>query len=200
MPRLLSLLTVAIRRDARGAALTEFALIAPVLLVLILGLMEVSYNMYAASLLEGAIQKAGRDGTIEGAEARGLAIDNRVRGIVQQIVPNATVTFDRRAYVDYEEVNRAEDFTDSNDDGACNDGEPFADANGNGQWDSDRGRIDMGGARDAVLYTVTVSYPRTFRMMNLIGLSDTVTAKARTVLRNQPYGPQNKPTTVGNCT
>jgi Flp pilus assembly protein TadG len=191
--------TRALWRDERGAALTEFGLIAPALIVLILGLMEVSYNMYAISLVEGAIHKAGRDGTIEGAGTRGLEIDNRVRAIVQDVVPDATITFDRRAYVDYEEVNQPEDFTDVNGDGQCNAGEPFADVNGNGRWDLDRGRIDMGGARDAVLYTVTVSYPRTFKGVSLIGLSEMATVQARTVLRNQPYGPQNKPTTVGNC-
>ena len=57
----------------------------------------------------------------------------------------------------------------------------------------------MGGARDAVLYTVTVSYPRAFPVMKLLGFSNTVTARARTVLRNQPYGAQNKTAPIGNC-
>ena len=186
-------------RDARGATAVEFAIIAPTFLMVLLGLMDQGYNIYAATLLEGAVHKAGRDSTIEGAESRGLAIDNRVRDAVGNIVPNATVSFSRRAYVDYTEVGRPEEFTDTNDDGACNDGEPFEDVNGNGTWDEDAGREAMGGARDAVLYTVTVSYPRAFPVMKLLGFSATVTARTRTVLRNQPYGPQNQVVAMGNC-
>ena len=60
-------------RDARGATAVEFAIIAPAFLTVLLGLMDQGYNLYAASLLEGAVHKAGRDSTIEGAEGRGLA-------------------------------------------------------------------------------------------------------------------------------
>src|SRR5690606_31483836 len=131
-------------------------------LMVLLGLLELSYNIYATSVLEGAIQEAARDATIEGAEGRGLAIDNRVRERVDAVVANPTFAFDRRAYIDFSDVERPEDFNDLNGDGVCNDGEPFEDVNGNGTWDTDRGKADMGGARDAVLYTATVTYPRAF--------------------------------------
>ena len=189
-----------LRRDASGATAVEFAAIAPALMMVLLGLMDLSYNVYATTLLEGAIQEAGRDSTIEGAEARGLAIDTELRDRVDDIVPNATIEIDRRAYIDYSDVARPEDFTDTNEDGVCNDGEPFEDVNANGTWDEDRGREDMGGARDAVLYTVTVTYPRAFPVMKLLGFNPTVTATSRTVLRNQPYGPQNNVASVANCT
>lgn len=189
----------ALRRDERGATAVEFAAIAPALLMVLLGLMDLSYNLYTASILEGAIQDAGRDGTLEGAEARGLAIDNSMREAIADIVPGATVSFDRRAYFDFSDIARPEDFTDVDGNGLCDDGEPFEDVNGNGIWDRDRGRADMGSARDAVLYTVTVSYPRAFPVMGLLGFDETVTAEARTVLRNQPYGNQDRTVEVRNC-
>jgi Flp pilus assembly pilin Flp len=191
---------VRLGRDSRGVTAVEFAAIAPALLMTLLGMMDLSYNLYASTLLEGAVQKAGRDSTIEGAEGKGMAIDDKVSEVVHNIVPSADVNFVRSAYIDYADVGRPEEFTDSNDDGVCNDGEPFEDANVNGTWDQDRGRADMGGARDAVLYTVTASYPRAFPVMKLLGFSNTVTARARTVLRNQPYGAQNKAAPIGNCT
>ena len=190
----------ALMRDDRGATLVEFALIAPVLLMLLLGMFEMGYNYYMQSQLQGAVQKAARDSTVQAVAGNTDAIDAKVSAAVHVIVPDARLTFSRRAYSSFSDVHRAEDYTDIDKNGACNDGEPFEDANGNGMWDQDRGKDDMGGARDAVLYTVTVSYPRAFPVMKLLGFSDTVSTTARTVLRNQPYGPQNKTVPVGNCT
>lgn len=189
-----------LRRDERGATVVEFAAIAPAMLMLILGLLDMSYNIYTSTLLEGAIQKAGRDATIEGAETRTMAIDNRMREVVGDLVSNATITIDRRAYANFADVARPEDFTDADGDGLCGNGEPFEDANRNGTYDTDRGTAGLGGARDAVLYTVTVEYPRAFPVMGLLGFDETVTAQARTVLRNQPYGDQAESTPlVGTC-
>lgn len=199
MPRLPTPSTTRLAGDCRGATAVEFAAIAPALLMVLLGTMDLAYNLYATTLLEGAIQKAARESTIEGAESRGLAIDNRVRDAIDDLAFSATIEFDRRAYADFSDVSRPEDFTDVNGDGRCNAGEPFEDANGNGTWDPDRARQGMGGARDAVLYTVTVSYPRAFPVMGLLGLSDTVTTRSRTVLRNQPYDEQDRAVVVGNC-
>jgi hypothetical protein len=89
-----------------------------------------------------------------------------------------------------------EDFVDTNSDGICDAGETFEDANSNGVWDANQGRTGNGGARDAVLYTVTVSYPRILPIGRLLGQSNTTTMISSTVLRNQPYGLQNTPATA----
>lgn len=190
---------VRIPRDNRGATAVEFAAIAPALLMVLLGVMDLGYNLYAATLLEGAIQNAARASTIEGAEGRTLSIDERVRDVVDDLVFDATIEIDRRTYTNFSDVAQPEAFTDVNGDERCNAGEPFEDANRNGTWDDDRGRDGMGGARDAVLYTVTVSYPRVFPVMKLLGLSDTVTTQSQTVLRNQPFDEQEKIVAVENC-
>jgi Flp pilus assembly pilin Flp len=187
-------------REQRGVTMVEFALIAPALLAVLLGVFDIGFNLYVTSVLDGATQKAARDSTIEGAETQGLAIDDAVKKAVHNVIPSATLTFDRRAYRDYSDVHQPEDFTDVDGDGACDNGEPFEDVNGNGVWDTDRGADDMGGARDAVLYTVTVSYPRVFPLMHLLGLPGTVTNQTQTVLRNQPYGNQVTTVTIEHCT
>lgn len=186
-------------RNSDGATLVEFGLLAPTLLIMLLGMFEMGYNYYMQSLLQGSIQKAARVSTIEGAYTVQATIDANVTAAVHEIVPNATVSFDRASYANFQDVRQPEDFTDVNEDGSCNDGEPFEDANGNGLWDADRGSSGQGGARDAVLYKVTVSYPRAFGVHKLIGLSDEFTTSASTVLRNQPYDSQNITVSVGNC-
>jgi hypothetical protein len=119
---------------------------------------------------------------------------------VRQVVPGAEVTFDRKSYYDFSDVEQAERWDDMDNDGECNNNEPFEDANGNGQWDADRGADGNGGARDAVLYTATVTYPRLFPMAGLIGLKEDVTLEGSTVLRNQPFDQQDRTIAVENCT
>lgn len=186
-------------RDARGVAAVEFALVAPALLLTIMGIFDLGYNIYANTMVQGAIQQAARDSTIEGADARLAQIDTTVADAVRGVVPNATIAFSRRAYANFTDVARAEDFTDSDGNDSCDNGEPFEDANRNGTWDTDRGSTGQGGARDAVLYSVTVTYPRGFPMARMIGLPETVTTDAITVLRNQPYNLQDSKPAVGQC-
>ena len=188
-----------LRRQTRGVAAVEFALVAPALLLTIMGIFDLGYNIYANTMVQGAIQKAARDSTIEGADLRLDEIDAAVARAVHHVVPNATIAFDRKAYASFSDVSRPEDYTDSDGNGLCDKGEPFEDANRNGNWDSDRGASGQGGARDAVLYSVTVSYARGFPMASLIGLPDTVTTVASTVLRNQPYKLQDNKPGVGSC-
>jgi hypothetical protein len=140
-------------------------------------------------MLEGAIDKASRAATIEGVTTAN--IDSRVTAAVRQVAPGATVTFTRTTYSDFADVGMPEDFDDIDRDGSCNNNEPYEDANGNNTYDLDRGKTGNGGARDAVLYKVDVSYKRILPIGRLIGQSDTTKMSATTVLRNQPYGIQN---------
>ena len=84
--------------DAEGATIVEFALILPVLMVTLMGLFDLSYNMYTSQMLQGAIQNAARSSTIEGASGDKAGIDGIVTRAVHAISPAATLQFDRRAY------------------------------------------------------------------------------------------------------
>ena len=183
--------------DSEGATVIEFALLAPVLLLTLLGLFDIGYNTYTSSILQGAIAKAARGSSIEGS--RPATLDARVEDAVHDIAPNAVVTFERKAYSSFSDVGRPEDFSDLNGNGACDAGEPFEDVNGNKRWDADRAKAGGGGARDAVLYTVSVSYHRAFPIAKFIGVSDMHEMQSATVLRNQPWDEQDTAVTVGNC-
>lgn len=191
----------AIRRDQRGATIIEFALLTPTLMIALLGLMDLGYNMYTASLLEGAIQKAARDSTLQGAPANLAAIDERVRQAVWDIAPQAVIPVPKRtAYQSFSSAGKAEDFTDTNNNRRCDAGEPFEDVNENGRWDADRGRAGSGGARDVVVYEFTVTYPRPFPVAGFLGMKDTFTLSSRTVLSNQPWDNVSRTPPVGRCT
>jgi Flp pilus assembly protein TadG len=186
--------------DTTGVTLTEFAFVGPVLIVMIMGIFDLAHTQYTAAMVHGAMQKAGRDLTLENAGSRQINIDATVRRKVASVAPSAaTVTFEKLSHFDFTDVGEAEEFTDENNDGVCNNNEVYVDANENGSWDANRGRTGIGGARDVVLYTAVVTYPRLFPMYELAGLPQTVTVRASTVLRNQPFDEQDRSNTTRNC-
>jgi len=189
-------------RANEGATIVEFALVLPPLMITLMGLFDLAYNMYTAEMLQGAIQTAARNSTIEGAAGNQASLDAIVTNAVHAVSPHATLQFDRRAYASFADVARPEDFTDIDSNGLCDNGEPFEDVNANGKWDADRAASGFGGARDAVLYSVTVNYPRAFPVSTFIpGQTDDFTLRTQTVLRNQPFGTQSTDTpATGNCT
>lgn len=192
-----------IARDERGATVVEFAIVAPVMGLLLLGAFDVAHTLYMRAALEGVVQKAARDATLESglAGATQTALDDKVRNQIRALANNGTVTITRQWYHNYEQAaaSRFEPWTDTNDNGICDGpqgltpGEPYEDTNGNGVWNATGGNLSQGGAKDAVLYTATVSYPRFFPLNNFIGGSNTTTVRAKTILRNQPYGDQGAP-------
>lgn len=189
-----------LRKNETGATLTEFALVAPVLILMVMGIFDMAHTQYTHAMMNGAMQSAGRDLTLESAGSRETSIDNHVINRVKSVVPNsANITLEKLSHFEFSDIGEAEQFDDEDEDGICNNNEVYADANGNGQWDSNRGSIGIGGARDAVLYTAIVEYDRLFPVYGVAGMPDTVTLRASTVLRNQPYDEQNSTVEARNC-
>lgn len=189
-------------RDTTGITVVEFAVVAPVLLLLILGMGDLGFQVYATANLEGSLQRAAREATLEKGFSIQDQIDQSVKEQVKRVLPAADVSITRRNYKKFADIVTPEIFTDNNGDGICNDGEPFEDINANGVWDMDRGSDGLGGARDAVLFTATASYSRMFPLANFVpGIEREVQLVATTVLRNQPYNEQRERVPEeGNCT
>ncbi len=186
-------------RDTRGATIIEFAIVAPVMCLLLMGISDMAYQIYAQAILNGALQKAGRDSTIQGAPNNTAAIDQKVTDMVKKIAANATFTYTRKNYDSFSLI-KPEPFTDTNGNGVRNTGECYTDVNGNGQWDSDPGTNGQGGANDVTVYTVSVTYPRLFPVASLFGWSKNQTLTASTLLKNQPYASQSVVTPKTICT
>jgi Flp pilus assembly protein TadG len=191
-------------RETRGATVVEFAIIAPVMGLMLLGAFDVAHTLYMRAVLQGVLQKAARDSSLQNANDRIEDIDKRIRLQVTAIANNGTIEIKRRFYRSFSDAAaaRAEEWTDTNANGKCDAGEPYTDSNLNHVWDADGGNGGQGGARDSTLYTVTVSYPRFFPLYNIIDGSHVTRVSATTVLRNQPYADQGSYGTpeVRNCT
>jgi hypothetical protein len=188
--------------DRSGATLTEFAFVAPVLIMMIMGIFDMAHTQYTNALLSGAVQKAGRDMTLENAGSQQAANDARVRAQVLNILPvGAEVEFERLSHFDFTDIGEPEEVIEpaATANRRCDAGERYIDENDNGRWDADRGQDGNGGARDAVLFTAIVRYDRLFPMYELIGMSDQVTLRSSTVLRNQPFDEQDRSTDTRDC-
>ncbi len=180
----------AILRNTAGAALVEFAIIMPVMLMLIFGSLEFGLNVYMRAVLEGAIQQAGRNSGLQSAQAGQTAIDTAITTQVHNILPSANVAFTRQNYQSITAAGRPEDFTDTNGNNVRDAGECFQDINANATWDADAGRTGQGGANDVVRYTATVTYPSWIPVGAALGISPTTSIKASTILKNQPFANQ----------
>ena len=180
----------ALCRDTRGAAIVEFALILPVMCLMLVGTLDLGYRSYVASVIQGTLHDAARMATVGGVTTP--QIETFVQTRLHAFSRNATIVTSTRSYSDYSGVKVAE--TISNDTapfGIYNAGDCFQDSNGNGTYDTDRGRSGTGGAEDVVYFEVQMTYPHILPVGKLFGWSANVTTTQNTVLRNQPFAARN---------
>lgn len=196
---------LAAARDRSGVAAVEFAIVAPVMALFMMGIGDLLYGVYANSILLGAVQKAGRDATLQQntSSTATTAIDNQVMASVRRVAPAATFISSRENYTTFALVDKPEPFTDSSTTGTVgvrDPGECFSDTNGNGTWDADGARSGVGGASDVAQYTITINYPRVFPVARLLGWGSRASITAQTLLKNQPYAAQASSAPQTICT
>ncbi len=185
-----------LRREERGAYMIEFGLIMPVFLLLVMATFDLGFQMYAKAVLGGAVEFAARANTLESNANNQTAIDQTVRDRVGTVASYATLSFSRLNFDNYSDVNKPEDFNDTNGNGIHDSWECFSDANGNRSYDTNRGGTGQGGASDVVLYTVTMTFDRVFPLWKILGQPQQKQIAVTTVLRNQPYTNQTNATVV----
>lgn len=177
-------------RDTKGATIVEFAMVAPVLSMLLLGMLDLGYRSYAGSVVQGALHDAARMATVGNFTM--AQIDARVKQRLANFANSSTVTTSMSSYYEFSGVGQAEKIVgDTAPFNAYNDGDCFEDSNSNNFRDLDRGRTGTGGSDDIVRYRVTISFPRIVPLGSFLGWSNTQTIQSETVLRNQPFAGRN---------
>ena len=179
-------------RRREGAALVEFALAAPLLIVSVAGVVEIGMIMFVDSLIEGAVREAAREGitgtTPAGVSRADYITQTIVDGTVGLVQPS-DITISTLVYSSFTAVGQPEPFVDANGNGKYDAGESFTDINGNGQWDADMGKSGLGGPGSVVVYTATVQWGLVTHLLdNLIGKNGVITLSASTAVRNEPWG------------
>ncbi len=195
----------ALRRDVRGATIVEFAIVALPMLVLLMGGLDLGYQSYVRSVMQGALNDAARKAAVQDPEfsADGdtveQQVENQIRDLAGTVALDATIDVEQNSFFDFSDIGNPEKLmTDVNDNGQfdADDGDCWEDANGNGDYDIDAGSAGRGGANDVIFYRARVSMPRLLPLDGLAGLPTTIDMVLSTAVRNQPYGNQPTPPVI----
>lgn len=181
----------ALADDQQGSSLIEFALTAPLMVLMIVGAIEFGMIMFVSTLMESALRDAARFG-ITGQVPDGATRLDQILAIVEQrtigLVDMSNAKIEVRVYPTFGDVGRGESYIDGNGNGAYDPGETFTDENGNGAYDSDVGQEGAGDAGSIVAYRMEYAWPlRTPLAGNLIGQNGKFVLRSAIAVRNEPY-------------
>ena len=178
-----------LRYNSKGVTTIEFAFIAPVVILMIMGIIEFSFIMFTTAVIESATSNTSRLGktgyTAAGSTREEQIIANIKAKTAGFLDPNQ-IQVTTKVYDAFDDVGDPEPYVDTNNNSQYDSGESFSDINGNLQWDSDMGATGYGDANDVVIYTV--SYPwhiNTPLISNIIG--PTYNIISRSAVKNEPY-------------
>lgn len=182
-------------RDQSGATIVEFAMLLPVMCILIMGVLDLGYRSYVTSIVQGSLHEAARMATVGGVTT--AEIETHVRDRLRDFSHEAEIETETKSYSDFNGVNVPEAITqDTAPLGSYNAGDCYADANNNSTYDLDRGKGGLGGAEDVVHFEVRMTYPRIVPIGSFLGWSDDIEIVQNTVLRNQPFAGRNTGVTI----
>lgn len=186
-------------RNQDGATIVEFAIVVPLFLTLLIGIMDVGQMVYGKAVLTGAVHRAARDASLETRNTS--EADASVLEAIRPVLPGVTLETSRTSYYDFADIGRAEKWNDKNANAVCDAGETYTDENRNGLWDEDVGQDNSAGsANDVVVYRVTARFKPVFRVPFLPKLWTDRALTATAVTKNQPFGNQTGyGATAGSC-
>jgi Flp pilus assembly pilin Flp len=178
-------------REESGVTALEFALISPVMLLMVMGIIEFASIMFTMTVMESATNitsRLGKTGYVAAGTTREQQIVDTLAARTQGLLDPTKITINSKVYTDFSKIGSPEPCINPNS-APCpgTPGVNFTDVNGNGSWDADMGITGLGGAGDVVVYTV--SYPWKI-MTPIVGhvIGNTFNITVRTVVRNDPYG------------
>ena len=134
-----------LRGDERGATIVEFAFVVGPMLLLLMGGLELGYNSYVRSTMQGALNDAARTAAVEFPiiNVPGSTVEEQVENLIEETVkhvaPNASITVTQKSYFEFSAIGNPEKLmTDNNGNGQfdADDNDCWEDANGNGSYDT----------------------------------------------------------------
>jgi Flp pilus assembly protein TadG len=188
-------------RDRRAVSAVEFGLMAVPFTLVMVGLIDISYQMYVQSVLQGAANDAARIITVESPNlGTSGSLENRMKQAVMARMQNidmsgAVYTVTADTYNRFSDYGSPERLTnDKNHNGKYDAGDCWLDTNPNGAYDANMsGSSGVGGADDVVRFTVNLQMPRLIPIGALWGDTNQLNMNVTTAIKRQPYRDQVSP-------
>ena len=179
-------------RARRGSALVEWGFVAPVMVLLIMVIIELSMITFINNAVEGGLKEASRWGITGQTAPDGLTREQYIAKMIKEhtygLIPDADITVSTKVYPTFSDVGKGEPFTDTNANNKYDAGEPFTDVNKNGKWDADMGSNSVGKGGDIVAYTVDYKWTVMTPLLIPFAQSNGQFSYAATVvIRNEPF-------------
>ncbi len=180
-----------LRDGEDGSPAAEFAFVAPILFLMVIGTIEFGMIMFVTILMESGLRDAARYG-ITNNEFGGMNRMERIVRIINDrtmgLVDISQADLQVLVYPAFDQIGNGEDFVDGNGNGTYDAGETFADANGNGVWDSDIGQAGSGASGQVVLYRINYDWTLMTPLAGqVIGNDGKFTLNASIAVRNEPW-------------
>jgi hypothetical protein len=181
--------------NEQGSTMVEFALVAPVFILLLFGIIEFSAIQFAKSTMEGATSitsRLGKTGYTQDGMTRQEMLIALVKEKSMGILDPERIEVTTLVYDSFSDIGQSEPLSiDANGNGHYDpaDGDAYQDINGNGQWDSDLGEAGLGGAGDIVVYKLHYPWQVKTPVMNklLVNADGYFPLDVSVVVRNEPY-------------
>ena len=177
----------ALWHSERGSTALEFALVTPLVLVLIVGIIDIAVAMMTDAFLERSVRQASRLGITTTIPA-GMTRDEAIRKVIQDGVGgwagSNPLHIETRVYASFANIGQPEPCGDNSyaETGTCTG--PYTDINGNGRWDADMGLASAGGRGDIVTYRVWFERPSFTGILKLVNV-DLYHFERRIVVQNE---------------
>lgn len=187
-PKFLGLL-----KNRQGVAAIEFALIAPVFILLLDAILEVSLCMLMNSVVENAASigsRYGKTGQSDPTIGRQQAILDAVQDNSYGLLDPSAVTITLTSFSSLSSIGHPEPCI-SPATPPCPGvaGVNFVDVNGNTVWDDGNGTPSAGGSGDIVIYSIRAKWPIINPMLRpfLADADGNYIAKSVVTVRNEPF-------------
>lgn len=175
--------------DKRGVTAIEFAiLLTPLSLFLMTGI-EMAYQGYATSVLQGTVSEAGRSTSLDGADT--AAVATYVKSRLTPFSDETNIAIEVAAFEGFGKIGAPEKITtDKNGNGQYDPAGPdcFTDDNRSKTYDTNTaGRAGKGDAEDVVRYKVTMKLNRLTPAAPLFFMPEDMPIERTTYVKNEPY-------------
>ena len=173
-----------------GLAAVEFAFVAPVFVIMLMGIIEFALIMFTSAVLESATSntaRLGKTGYADAGKTRAQQIVANIQARTAGLLDPKKITISTQVYAAFPNVGQPEPcIKPVNPPCGGTAGVNYVDVNGNGKWDADMGAAGEGNAGEVVVYTASYPWPLFTPGIKKI-LGNTFTISSRTVVMNEPF-------------